>query len=664
LSVRLNLKLKFTLTICFLLVVTTTMLGWIFLLQVEKSALREVKEKGILFARGLADGAELGVLTHNTELLQLLLHPLGEQDDVVYAAVADERGVVLAEHRDPTVARVPPWAAVPARPAAVKGPADETLAERLQNGTTVYFIAVPILARRGAKGGEEARMIIGGPFLPASDHLLGTACVGVSAMDVVKDLRNLRRGLMLATLAVLLFGIGIAILLVRVIIDPVKQLAHATRRIAAGDLQVRMPRAGRDEIGALAESFNQMALRLAESRQELERSNAELECKVQERTRALKETQGQLVQAEKMTVVGQLVSGVAHELNNPLAGVLGYAQLLLRKGVSQDVGRGLKKIEAEAERCKRIVQNLLIFARKHRPTKTLLDLNAVIEATLELRSYHLKVDNVTVIRDLETNLPRTMADTNQIQQVLMNIINNAQQAMAEIPGRRRILTLRSRRHEGRIWIQVGDTGPGIAQEHLGKIFDPFFTTKEVGRGTGLGLSICYGIVEEHHGTIRVDGTDGEGTTFTIDLPVVGVAAEGKAAPADPVTGPMPVPRTGRVLLVDDETSILEVIGDVLKLDGHQVVATTNGQAALSRLQAEKFDVIVSDLKMPGMSGQELFTRLMQLDAAMARRLIFTTGDLASAETLRFLERTGNAYLQKPFDLNTVRRTIQTILSAN
>ncbi|HXH29161.1 MAG TPA: ATP-binding protein, partial [Candidatus Polarisedimenticolia bacterium] len=477
-----------------------------------------------------------------------------------------------------------------------------------------------------------------------------------------RDLARLRRGLLLATLAVLVFGVGFAVLLVRVIIDPVKQLAHATRRIASGDLQVRMPRAGRDEIGALAESFNQMALHLAQSRRELEQSNAELEDKVQERTRALKEAQGRLVQAEKMTVVGQLVSGVAHELNNPLAGVLGYAQLLLRRGVGEEVGRGLKKIEAEAERCKRIVQNLLIFARKHRPTKTLLDLNAVVEATLDLRSYHLKVDNVTVVRDLDSHLPRTMADMNQIQQVLMNVINNAQQAMAEKPGRARVLTLRTRGRGGRVLIQVSDTGSGIAQEHLGKIFDPFFTTKEVGRGTGLGLSICYGIIEEHHGTIRVDSTAGEGTTVTIDLPVL-QAAEDAAEAADPERDAKPVLRTGRVLLVDDETSILEVIGDVLRLDGHQVVATTNGQAALARLRAEQFDVVVSDLKMPGMSGQELFSRLQELDAALARRLIFTTGDLASAETLRFLERTGNVYLQKPFDLNTVRRTIQTVLMA-
>jgi two-component system NtrC family sensor kinase len=268
-----------------------------------------------------------------------------------------------------------------------------------------------------------------------------------------------------------------------------------------------------------------------------------------------------------------------------------------------------------------------------------------------------------VIRDLDPALPRTMADNHQMQQVLMNMINNAQHAMAGSP-RQRQLVLRSRHEGGRIRVQVSDNGAGIPPEHLGKIFDPFFTTKEVGHGTGLGLSICYGIVQEHRGDIRVESRLGVGTTFTLELPVTLDGAQPLETPESlqEAMGGAPT-RKGRILLVDDERSILDVLGDVLRMDGHEVETTNNGAAALGRLQRERFDVVVSDLKMPGMSGRELFERLEQIDAALCRRLIFTTGDLASPETLSFLERTGNPYLQKPFDLNAVRRIVQSLLSA-
>jgi signal transduction histidine kinase/CheY-like chemotaxis protein len=659
---RLNLKVKFTLTICCLLALTTISLGWIFLLQVEKSALRVLREKGAIFSEGLAHGAELGVLTHNVDLLDLAVRRLREQADVVYAGVADERGTILVEHLAQGEAGVPEWAIAVGRLDTTASLSPESLAEPpVWDGAKVYYLRAPIQVDRGGSLGADVGVLIGEEGVPQRPVRAGTACVGISTAGVMKEMHGLRRGLVLATLAVLIVGVAIAIPLVRVIVEPIKQLVHASERIAAGDLDVLLPHRGQDEIGALSLSFNKMTLTLSESRQALERSNAELEKKVQERTRALKEAQNQLIQAEKMSVVGQLVSGVAHELNNPLAGVLGYTQLLLRRQVAPAAERSLLKIEAEAERCRRIVQNLLIFARKHKPRKSLLDLNAVVESTLELRAYHLKVDNIHVERDLDPRLPRTMADMNQMQQVLMNMINNAQHAMLTV-DRQRTLTLRTRHVGGTIRIQVMDTGSGIEQDHLTRIFDPFFTTKEVGRGTGLGLSICYGIVQQHRGEIFVESAPGRGTTFTIELPVQsdGVEETSDAAAIQELLGGSQA-RKGRILLVDDEVSILEVIGDVLRIDGHEVETTTNGAAALAKLRQENFDVIVSDMKMPGMSGQELFAHLAEIDPNLVRRLIFTTGDLASPETLSFLERVGNGYLQKPFDLNAVRRTIQAML---
>jgi signal transduction histidine kinase/ActR/RegA family two-component response regulator len=658
---RLNLKVKFTLTISCLLALSVISLGWIVLLQVEKSALRVLREKGTILAQGLAAGSELAVLTHDPGHLDAVLGPLRDQVDVVYAGVADEKGSILSEHVTAAAAPVPEWAGVSVDPGSdspgfvvVDPPGDRP---------ALYFISTPIRAGLRAPFGGDG-VLLEEERGSRGDGRIGTACVGLSTGFVMQGSRRLRGGLVLATLAVLAVGVAIAVFLVRVIVEPVKQLARATERIAAGDLDTPLPLRGRDEIGALAVAFNQMMLHLRESRRALESSNLDLERKVDERTRALREAQGQLIQAEKMTVVGQLVSGVAHELNNPLAGVLGYVQLLLRGNVPGETRQRLLKIEAEAERCKRIVQNLLIFARRHKPRKTLLDLNAVIESTLEMRDYHLRTDNITVLRDLDPDLPRTMADMNQIQQVLMNMINNAQHAMLEVRRPRR-MSLATRHHAGRIQIRLEDNGSGIQQEHLSRVFDPFFTTKEVGRGTGLGLSICYAIIEEHRGVIRVESTPGKGTVFTIDLPVQeeAVMTEPERQADRIAAGEEPQPRTGRILLVDDETSLLEVIGDVLRLDGHLVESESNGVAALRRLRQERFDIVVSDLKMPGMSGQELFARLAEIDPSLVRRLVFTTGDLANPETLKFLESAGNPYLQKPFDLNAVRKIVQKLLAA-
>ncbi|MGH9749306.1 MAG: ATP-binding protein [Candidatus Polarisedimenticolia bacterium] len=664
---RLNLKLKVTLTICCLLALSVISLGWIFLLQVEDTALRSLRDKGGIVARSLADAAEFGVLTHNAEQLDAVLAPLRERSDVVYAAVADETDSILAQHRAPGLGEVPEWRTGTASGTgsgegsgpAVTGPGPQG------DPSPVYYLTAPIRAGRASPMGGDFDLLTG-PVPPRGEATpdggrIGTSCIGISSAGVLSEMRGLRRGLVLATLAVLIAGVVIAVFLVRLIVDPINELAHATERIAAGDLDLLLPRRGRDEIGALAESFNQMTLKLRDSRRALEESNLELERKVHDRTRALKEAQKQLIQAEKMTVVGQLVSGVAHELNNPLAGVLGYAQLLVRKGADGDIRRGLLKIEAEAERCKRIVQNLLIFARKHKPQKTPVNLNAVIEQTLEMRDYHLRTDNIAVVRDLDPALPTTMADTNQIQQVLMNMVNNAQHAMLDV-DRPRQLAVRTRHLDGRLVIQISDNGSGIAPENLPRIFDPFFTTKEVGRGTGLGLSICYGIVQEHRGSIQVESAAGRGTTFTLELPVQHEASPA-ATPESVIQEAIgAAARRGRILLVDDEASILEIIRDVLRLDGHDVQAETNGTAALQRLGREHFDVVVTDLKMPGMSGQELYHRLSANDPSLVRRLVFTTGDLASPETLVFLERTGNPYLQKPFDLNAVRRIVQAVLA--
>jgi two-component system NtrC family sensor kinase len=393
-----------------------------------------------------------------------------------------------------------------------------------------------------------------------------------------------------------------------------------------------------------------------------------------------KRLEEELRQAEKMSAVGLLVSGVAHELNNPLAGVLGYAQLLLASSLSgETTRRGLETILREAERCKRIVQNLQTFARKRRPQEEPVDVNEILESTLELHSYQLKVDDIDVEADLDPSLPRILGDAHQLRQVFLNIILNAHQAMAGREGGGR-LAVASRRRAGAVVVEIEDSGPGIPAEHLSRIFDPFFTTKEVGQGTGLGLSICYGIVEEHRGRISARDVPGGGARFTVELPIgrdhaaagepeAGASREGPGrAPAAPAAGGPQLPaaerrasRGGRILVVDDEPTILEVLDMALSADGHAVDAVLSASEALRRTRETSYDLIITDLKMPGMDGEAFYERVRESDPSLAGRIVFSTGDTVGGDTRVFLEKTGNRYWQKPFDLETVKAAVREAL---
>ncbi|HKY33984.1 MAG TPA: PAS domain S-box protein [Candidatus Polarisedimenticolia bacterium] len=387
---------------------------------------------------------------------------------------------------------------------------------------------------------------------------------------------------------------------------------------------------------------------------------------VSERRRAEREKeelQLQLLQTEKLSAIGQLISGVAHELNNPLTGVIAYAQLLSSKDGDESIKRGLEKVYAEARRCHRIVQNLLTFARKHAPSKMSVSVNDIVESTLELRAYQLRVDNIRVVTNLSKDLPRAMADFHQLQQVFMNLVNNAHQAMKG-SGRAGTLTLSSCVEGDRIRVAVEDDGPGIAPENLGRIFDPFFTTKQIGQGTGLGLSICYGIVQEHDGRIIASSVPGGGSVFTVELPVPADASSRDArAAVEPVPAPTAAPAAqGRLLVVDDEPSILDVMTEALRACGHQVDTAVNGKLALRKILSGDYDIVISDLKMPEMSGQELFREVSRSRPMMMDRFVFATGDVMGGETKDFLERAGRPYLEKPFHLDRLTTLLTAILA--
>jgi signal transduction histidine kinase/ActR/RegA family two-component response regulator len=361
----------------------------------------------------------------------------------------------------------------------------------------------------------------------------------------------------------------------------------------------------------------------------------------------------QLIQAEKLTALGELVAGVAHEINNPLSAVMGWTQLLLSRDPSPEFRRRLETMYSEEERMGKIVKNLLTFARKHPPEKKYLGLNGIIEKTLELKAYHFKVNQIRVDRDLQPDLPMTMLDFHQMQQVLLNLFNNAEQAMVE-SGRGGTLRITTRRVEDSIEASVTDDGPGIPEEVRGRVFEPFFTTKKEGKGTGLGLSLCYGIVQEHAGTIAVDSQVGTGTTFTIRLPIV-QAPSVAAASAAPEASP-DVPRL-RLLVVDDEESILNFLIDLLSARGHHLDTASDVPEALRKLATGNHDVIISDMKMPRGTGRDVYDAAAKRDPRLARRIVFTTGDAASAETLDFIHEIGNEVVFKPFKIDQLEKAI-------
>jgi two-component system NtrC family sensor kinase len=365
---------------------------------------------------------------------------------------------------------------------------------------------------------------------PDDKRVLGVLDVALSLQQVDAQVGAASRSTALQTagFAVLLVVL-MAFLMRRQVVLPLADVLEGTRKVTRGDLGHRIPVRSHDEIGQLAESYNDMTAALQQTSAELAQVVANLEVRVEERTAALREAQEQLVQTEKLASMGKLSASVAHEINNPLAGVLTYAKLLTRKlkkgppdaeGVEQAL-RNLALIERETERCSTIVKNLLDFARQREPALRETDLNAVLGEVLALINHRLEMAAITLHRDFG-ELPMLLADYDQLRQVFFNVTMNACDAM----GHGGSLTVRSRLLPAgdEVEVEIADSGPGIPAEHLGKIFDPFFTTKE--KGTGLGLSVVYGILQRHGGTIEARCPPAGGTVFVTRLPLKARGAEG------------------------------------------------------------------------------------------------------------------------------------------
>ena len=420
----------------------------------------------------------------------------------------------------------------------------------------------------------------------------------------------------------------------------------------------------------------------------------------------------QLLQAEKMAALGTTISGVAHELNNPLATILTWSERLTERDLDAATRRGLDTILHEAERAARIVRNLLTFARKRHTTRTMVDINQVVRETLSLRAYEQRVTNISVIDALASGIPSVFADPHQIQQVLLNLVINAEQAMLTSNGRGTLMvrTWQDPDHAS-IVLEVNDDGPGVPEDVRTKVFDPFFTTKEVGKGTGLGLTVAYAIVEEHGGRMWLISAPGAGASFYVELPVAGgklqAIAPGElegAGPADgavpdlaameePVPGrrtgsgvagaggpgssPKPTPRrqivpkpeiagaarldSPAVLIVEDEAALASAMAESFGDAGFLVDRAGDGEEAMARLEGGHYDLIISDLKMPRMDGIQLLGAIRAQHPEMAGHIMFVTGDVIGTDAERFLADSRCRWLAKPFRLSELLRMAKEVM---
>ncbi len=372
-----------------------------------------------------------------------------------------------------------------------------------------------------------------------------------------------------------------------------------------------------------------------------------------------KQMQQELNLARRMASIGELAAGVAHEINSPLTGIIGFSQLLMSRDIPANMKQELIVINNEAQRLAKIVLNLLAFANHGRPGREYVDINHIMSRVLELHAHEMTVHNIKVTSRFAPDLPRTMADAGQLQQVFLNIITNAEKEMIKAHNKGK-LSVRTERIGDSIRCSFTDDGPGISKENLNRIFEPFFTTREKDNGTGLGLSICHSIIAQHQGRIYAKSEPGRGATFVVELPIV---ADTRQAEESEVIEEEPWQCQGaKILVIDDEPSTLEFLKRLLPEEGYHVETVDRAHKALERLSSEKYDLILLDVKMPGMSGIKLYHRIQAMDPAQAQRIMFITGDVMETTTRDFFAQTGVAHIAKPFTIGQLKKGVNHMLS--
>lgn len=440
------------------------------------------------------------------------------------------------------------------------------------------------------------------------------------------------------------------------ILRPVRSILDASGQIRLGDFSARAVVSSADEMGRLAQGFNFMAESLAASYHDLT-------CKVEERTKQLQEMQEHLIQAEKMSAVGQLVSGVAHELNNPLSAIMGFAEIARMKsaaaGADASQLEALQEIASQAERCRKIVSNLLQFVRREMPHLEAIHINEVVDQVLKLREYELHTRNVNLVRDFDPANPLICADPQKIQQVVLNLLNNANDAILEA-GTSGNIWVRTRAYADQITLEVRDDGPGIKSPQ--RVFEPFYTTKELGKGTGLGLSVCYGIIKEHGGEIVAHNCE-RGARLLITLPIGDPEMLKRPRKERSPDAESPIGHCkARALVVDDEKPLVRMQVALLSRMGIEADGATTGEEAIRYLESHSVDVVISDVRMPGhVNGIQLYQWIQKNKPQLAERVLFVSGDVVRMNPDDPSEDIDVPCIHKPFKFEEYSRIVAGIL---
>jgi two-component system NtrC family sensor kinase len=491
--------------------------------------------------------------------------------------------------------------------------------------------------------------------------LLGALCVGfVTAAGMIgrdatffETIRD--PGLFVASVCILLsctaagvFG-GRRLRRRQALVGAVEGLQHRLGRLADEERRAQdtLERLAREEA-SLREQAEILSAQLDSSRLELEESRSEV-----------RKSQLQWLQAERLASLSSLIAGITHELNNPLAVISGFAELLgAQVNEQSDIHEMVDAIHIEAKRCTRIVHNLLTFARQRRPTLTPVDLNEIIRDVMELFRFKMSLDDVRVESDLHQKLPTTMGDVSQLQQVVLHLVSNAQEALRDIEGAREIsVTTRHDEDTEHVVLEVEHTGRAFSDSEILHLFEPF----QPGAGTrdddGLGLALCYGLVKEHRGSLAAARRGERGMRFTVRL-------RAGARPAD-ATPPDVARRralaAGRgVLIVDDEPGVQGLIRRVLSGEGYRCATAGDGAEALRMLGSGAYDLVIADIRMPNLGGIDFFRRLERDFPSLAARTIFTSGDSVTVETKEFLHGVPNHVLPKPFEVDQLVSAVSTV----